>query len=402
MMGNFPGVRVCDSVFSVLMRLKRLVDVPRKSIKRRVRKAQMRKILSEAEKYRGYYVDELSRKILDCREEYLISGDDTAFLRLASSEGFTFSDCYLYREAGGSRLVMKREGGEWHLYDESRPCVEETYSGAVLLCDKGSERLERAEMFIATCGGLKDCRLVDADEISECGLSGNEIIINAVSHHMKRRRIAEYIRSYGLDSRFIGGMLWYNTDAQYFDVFKPAENETVLDVGAYDGETAIRFLKWGGDRIRRVYAFDFDPANITKCRRNIEPYRDKITLIEKGTWDKEETLTLDSGLEGSGSSRVSFGGGTTIASLTTIDNAMKDEPVTLIKMDIEGAELKSLMGAKNTILRNKPRLAISVYHKPEDICEIPGYILSLVPEYKLMLRHYSSTFAETILYAYCE
>ena len=70
-------------------------------------------------------------------------------------------------------------------------------------------------------------------------------------------------------------------------------------------------------------------------------------------------------------------------------------------MDVEGAELKSLMGARETIIKNRPRLAICVYHKPEDLYEIPGYILSLVPEYKFLLRHYSSSNAETILYAYC-
>ncbi len=71
-------------------------------------------------------------------------------------------------------------------------------------------------------------------------------------------------------------------------------------------------------------------------------------------------------------------------------------------MDVEGAELKSLIGAKNTIIKNKPRLAICVYHKPEDICEIPEYILSLVPEYKFYLRHYSSINWETVLYASCD
>ena len=70
-------------------------------------------------------------------------------------------------------------------------------------------------------------------------------------------------------------------------------------------------------------------------------------------------------------------------------------------MDVEGAELKSLMGARRTITRDHPRLAISVYHTLEDIYEIPCYILSIVPEYKFYLRHYCSRDYETVLYAYC-
>lgn len=69
-------------------------------------------------------------------------------------------------------------------------------------------------------------------------------------------------------------------------------------------------------------------------------------------------------------------------------------------MDVEGGELQSLIGARNTIRENKPRLAISVYHHPEDVVEIAEYILELNPEYKLLLRQYNSNFWETILYAF--
>lgn len=71
----------------------------------------------------------------------------------------------------------------------------------------------------------------------------------------------------------------------------------------------------------------------------------------------------------------------------------------MIKMDVEGAELESLKGARETILRNRPKLAICIYHKPEDMTEIPLYIKSLVPEYKFFVRHHSNYFAETVLYA---
>ena len=76
-----------------------------------------------------------------------------------------------------------------------------------------------------------------------------------------------------------------------------------------------------------------------------------------------------------------------------------EEKVTLIKMDIEGAELQSLKGAKRIIQHDKPKLAICIYHKPEDMVEIPLYIKELVPEYKLYIRHHSSNVSDTVLYA---
>ena len=66
---------------------------------------------------------------------------------------------------------------------------------------------------------------------------------------------------------------------------------------------------------------------------------------------------------------------------------------------IEGAELEALKGAKETIQRDKPKLAVCIYHRPEDMVEIPLYIKQLVPDYKLYIRHHSNTAGETVLYA---
>ena len=71
-------------------------------------------------------------------------------------------------------------------------------------------------------------------------------------------------------------------------------------------------------------------------------------------------------------------------------------------MDIEGAELSALHGAEKTIKRDKPVLAICVYHKREDLIAIPQYIKELVPEYKLYLRAHFPYASELVLYAISE
>lgn len=68
-------------------------------------------------------------------------------------------------------------------------------------------------------------------------------------------------------------------------------------------------------------------------------------------------------------------------------------------MDIEGSELKALEGARNIIEKYIPRLAVCIYHKPEDIILIEEYLLNLNPDYHFYIRHYASNMWETVLYA---
>ena len=83
----------------------------------------------------------------------------------------------------------------------------------------------------------------------------------------------------------------------------------------------------------------------------------------------------------------------------TLDQVIDKETVGFIKMDIEGAEWGALHGAEKTILRDKPLLAICVYHIPGDTLAIMDYLAELVPEYRFWLRHYGPARTETVLYA---
>ena len=123
-----------------------------------------------------------------------------------------------------------------------------------------------------------------------------------------------------------------------------------------------------------------------------------VELIEAGLWSHNTFLQFLG--EGKGSSHIVLEEKreTEKIKVAALDSCVA-EPVTFIKLDIEGAELEALKGAEHIIKRDKPKLAICIYHKPEDIWEIPYYIKMLVPEYKMYIRHYSNSESETVLYA---
>ena len=127
---------------------------------------------------------------------------------------------------------------------------------------------------------------------------------------------------------------------------------------------------------------------------------DKIELYPYGLWHKNTELHFDNTvLPISAKFSSSIDENMPLVKVIKLDDIAYDERITFIKMDIEGAELNALKGSEQIIKHFRPKLAISVYHKPEDLWEIPAYILSLRSDYKLYFRHYSFTNRETVLYA---
>lgn len=182
----------------------------------------------------------------------------------------------------------------------------------------------------------------------------------------------------------------------YFDdIIKFGQDEVFVDAGVLDGGTSLEFAKQCNNRYKKIYLFEADEAFKKDISEKIASLAN-TELHMKGLWDKEETLSFAS-LEG-GSGKFSEQG-THKMEAVSLDSVVNGEKITFLKMDIEGAELKALKGAKRTIEKYKPKLAICVYHKPEDILVIPKYIKTLVPEYKFYLRHYCSCYTETVLYA---
>ncbi len=191
---------------------------------------------------------------------------------------------------------------------------------------------------------------------------------------------------------------WY--ERQYFDLPKLAEQmnerEVFIDGGCYDAANSLRFMEFAKKAEAYIYAFEPDEENYVLCKDKLNSACDgKYTLFQKGLWSEETILRFSAGenvashLAEEGNSEVP---------VVDIDSLIKDK-VTFIKMDIEGSEYEAIKGAQNMIKSYTPRLAISVYHKLDDIWEIPKLILDLNPNYKLYFRHYSIAGDETVLYA---
>ena len=188
---------------------------------------------------------------------------------------------------------------------------------------------------------------------------------------------------------------------QYFpvgEIYEPDENEVFIDGGCLDAGTIEGLKKWTNDTYKKVYAFEPAKEDRIIAQEYID-YRDyRAELIEAGLYSKKAKLSFST--LSCGSSKITEDGIETI-DVISIDEFMenKADKITLIKMDIEGSELAALEGAVKTISRDKPKLAISIYHKFEDMWIIPLWLHKHFPEYKFYIRHHSYMDTETVLYA---
>ncbi len=163
--------------------------------------------------------------------------------------------------------------------------------------------------------------------------------------------------------------------------------DVVLDVGANIGLYARQALKQGA---AKIIAIEPAPDNLMCLHRNLkdEILSGKVIVCSKGAWDRDDVLNMNVNLGSSAldSLILKFEAGATIkVPVTTIDTLVKElnlERVDFIKMDIEGAERQALAGAANTIRKFRPRMAICVYHLPDDPLVIPAVIGSAYGYYR--------------------
>lgn len=196
---------------------------------------------------------------------------------------------------------------------------------------------------------------------------------------------------------------------QYFHpVVQPRKKDVIIDGGAFTGDTALDFVHRVG---RDCLIFSFEPGqeNYQAMVRMISDHGlgDVVIPVKAGLWNEPATLSFDDSLSdgsyigGQGGSRIK------VIDLDSFAQRVKVTP-TLIKLDVEKAEVKVLQGAEQLIKKQLPRLQVCVYHSPADLWEIPLAIKRLSPDYRVYLGHHwlkheeNWNFCETVAYATVE
>lgn len=172
-------------------------------------------------------------------------------------------------------------------------------------------------------------------------------------------------------------------DEAFENIIKLGNNEVYVDLGAFNGDTALDFAHRTNHQYKAIYALEPNKRNFKKLSRCAEELNN-IKIFNSAAWSNNTTLIFNT--SGGRQSQVSKKGIETDAK--SVDSILDSMPATYIKYDVEGAENEAIKGTEQTIKTNSPKLCIAVYHRLYDMFDIPLQIKSINPNYKFYLRHY--------------
>ena len=186
------------------------------------------------------------------------------------------------------------------------------------------------------------------------------------------------------------------------DLFDLLPDEILIDCGAFDGITVKNFLKRPKKFKGKIVAYEPDPVNFRLLKQYTSSLakgvKERIIPLPYAVGAKHEIVHFDG--TGTMGSAIRNTGKLEVECVTLDDNLNSLQVVpTYIKMDIEGGELDALEGARHLIQKEKPILAICLYHRYNDLWLIPLYIRSLVKDYRLFLRPHEIEGWQLVCYA---
>lgn len=172
-------------------------------------------------------------------------------------------------------------------------------------------------------------------------------------------------------------------------------NEIYVDGGSYDGDSVRLFIRRVKNKYDKILAFEPDKVIYRKLVQKMND-KGRIECLNQGLFNKNGKVSFSTT-----SDRASLieSGGTSSINVASIDSVLNGERVSFIKMNIEGAEINALKGAQKSIKQWFPKMAISCYHRPSDLWQIPLLINKMSKKYNLYLRQHDGGVIESVCYA---
>lgn len=165
------------------------------------------------------------------------------------------------------------------------------------------------------------------------------------------------------------------------------DQEDYVDLGAYNGDTVLEFLEQVNGCYRRIIALEPDRKNFKKLSAMVEKKElENIQIFHAGSCDKTQILSF-SARSGRNSS-LHGGKDGVMTQMYAVDDLLNGNRASLIKMDVEGAEERTILGCRKTIACYHPKLMISAYHRNSDLFSIPLLLQKIAPGYRIYLRHH--------------
>lgn len=187
------------------------------------------------------------------------------------------------------------------------------------------------------------------------------------------------------------GKLEYLTDTEstvdtLSELFAGQSIDMMVDGGAFKGDSAAEYID--GVHPKTIIAAEADPKTFVKLSLYAESEkRSKVIPVNAALLDRDgETEYVSSGSRGSGKDGQNHRANAKSVPCRRLDTIVSGSDIDLIKLDVEGAETSALIGARETILRCNPNLAVSLYHKTDDVFSLVQYVHELLPSHRLYLR----------------
>lgn len=188
-------------------------------------------------------------------------------------------------------------------------------------------------------------------------------------------------------------------DEAFGNILNLSENESYVDLGAYNGDTIDEFLHYTNGNYKRIIAFEPNAKNFEKLKLHCKGMAN-VSLWQLGSYSKNTELIFNN-KAGRNSAIADKGVATKVA---TVDTILCGMAAGYIKADVEGADMETLIGMQKTMENCKPKLNFSAYHRFEDIFRLALYIHSVNPDYKIFSPPppiHSGMGYEFILYIIC-